>query len=267
MLTLAFSPCPNDTFIFEGIVNHHIQHNGLQFRYTLHDVENLNRMALSGETDVIKVSFFTYLHVRRNYILLDSGSAMGYGSGPLLIAREPLTPEELKEKVVALPGQYTTAHMLFSIAVPRASRKEFMLFSDIEDAVVSGRADAGVIIHENRFTYEKKGLTKILDLGNYWEQLTGAPVPLGGILARRSLGYGTIDKLNQVMYHSVARAMKYPEAALPFVKAHAREMEEEVIRKHIALYVNETTLSMGPAGRVAIARLEEVARERGLITA
>lgn len=267
MLTLAFSPCPNDTFIFEGIVNHHIQHSDLQFRYSLHDVEHLNQMALAGEADVIKVSFFTYLLVRRNYVLLDSGSAMGNGNGPLLIAREPMAPEELKDKVVALPGQYTTANMLFSIAVPRASAKTFMLFSDIEDAVASGRADAGVIIHENRFTYEKKGLTKILDLGSSWEQMTGSPVPLGGILARRSLGYGTIDMLNQVMYQSVARAMKQPDAAMPFVRAHATEMDEEVMRKHIALYVNENTLSMGPAGRVAIARLEEVARERGLITA
>ncbi len=265
MLTLAFSPCPNDTFIFDAIVNQRIDTEGLTFKYQLHDVENLNKMALGSEIDVIKVSFFTYLLIKKNYILLDSGSAMGFGNGPLLIAKEAYSIEDIHDMTVAVPGKYTTAHLLLRIAAPGVKRKEFMLFSKIEDAIIQGKVDAGVIIHENRFTFEQKGLKKILDLGAYWEQLTESPIPLGGILARKGLGYDTLNKLNRIMFRSVEYAMKNPAAAMPFVRKHAQEMDDTVMQKHISLYVNANTLSFGTAGKVAIAKLKKISRERGLL--
>jgi 1,4-dihydroxy-6-naphthoate synthase len=265
MITLAFSPCPNDTFIFDAIVNKRIDTEGLNFKHQLHYVESLNQKALSGDIDMIKVSFFTYLLIQQNYNLLDSGGAIGFGNGPLLVANKPWTIDELTDKTVAVPGKYTTAHMLLRIAVPKVKRKEFMIFSGIEDAIIKGHVDAGVIIHENRFTYEQKGLKKILDLGVYWEQLTKSPIPLGGIIVRKGLGYDTINKLNRVMFRSVDYAMKHPEEAMPFVRQHAQEMDEDVMKKHINLYVNQNTLSLGTAGKVAIAKLNKIAREKGLL--
>lgn len=264
-MTLAFSPCPNDTFIFDAIIHKRIDLEGLKFDYHLFDVETLNTMAISGGIDMIKVSFFTYLLLQNNFVLLDSGSAMGFGSGPVLISKNNYTLEDMPRLTVAIPGQYTTAHMLFRIASPEAKKKEFMLFSEIEDAVLTGKVDAGVIIHENRFTYENKGLKKILDLGKYWEELTGSQIPLGGILAKKGLGYNIINKLNRIMFRSVDYAFKHPDVAMPFVRAHAQAMDEEVIRKHIQLYVNDTTLSLGTGGKVALTKLLQVARERGLI--
>jgi 1,4-dihydroxy-6-naphthoate synthase len=266
MLSLAISPCPNDTFIFDPIINRRIDLEGLHFDHRLRDVETLNTMAMAGGIDMIKVSFFTYLTLQENFVLLDAGSAMGFGSGPLLISKNDYTLEDLPGLTVAIPGQYTTAHMLFRIASPGVKNKEFMIFSDIENAVLTGKVDAGVIIHENRFTYGQRGLKKILDLGAYWEQLTGSPVPLGGIIARKGLGYNVINKLNRIMYNSVDYAMKHPEEAMPFVHEHAQEMDEEVMQKHIRMYVNENTLSLGTGGKVAIAKLQQIALDKGLIS-
>ena len=266
MIKLAISPCPNDTFIFDPILHGRIDLEGLRFECAFHDVETLNSMALAGDADMIKVSFFTYLLVHRNFALLDSGSAMGFGNGPLLISRKEYTMDDLPSLRVALPGRYTTANMLFSIAAPGVGEKVYMVFSDIEQAILDGRADAGVIIHENRFTYEQKGLRKIMDLGARWEQMTGSPVPLGGILSRRGLGYNMINKLNRIMYRSVEFAMKNPEVPMPFVRLHAQEMDEEVMRMHIGLYVNENTLSMGTGGKVAIQKLHDLARDKGLLS-
>ena len=265
MLSLAISPCPNDTFIFDAIINKRIDLEGLKFDYRLHDVETLNKMALAGGIDVTKVSFFTYLLLQQNFILLDSGSALGFGNGPLLISKNNYSLEDLPGLTIAIPGQYTTAHMLFRIAAPGAKKKVFMMFSEIEDAILSGKVDAGVIIHENRFTYEQRGLKKILDLGEYWEQLTGSPIPLGGIIARKGLGYNVINKLNRVMFRSVEYAFKHPLDAMPFVREHAQEMDEEIMKKHIHLYVNENTLSLGTGGKVALAKLQQIAGEKGLI--
>jgi 1,4-dihydroxy-6-naphthoate synthase len=224
-------------------------------------------MAMAGGTDMIKVSFFTYLMLQQNFVLLDSGSAMGFGSGPLLISKKDYTLEDMPGLTVAIPGQFTTAHMLFRIATPGVKKKVFMVFSEIESAILSGKVDAGVIIHENRFTYGERGLKKILDLGTYWEQLTGSPVPLGGIIARKGLGYNVINKLNRIMFRSVDYAMKNPSECMPFVKEHAQEMNEDVMEKHIRMYVNENTLSLGTGGKVAIAKLQQIATDRGLITA
>lgn len=265
MLTIAISPCPNDTFAFDAIFHHRIDLEGLKFNFQFHDVETLNNMAMTGSLDVLKVSFFTYLLLQQNYILLDSGSAIGFGNGPLLISKYDYTLDDMPRLSVAVPGKYTTAHMLFSIAAPGASEKHFMLFSDIEKALLDEKVDAGVIIHENRFTFEQKGLKKIVDLGNYWEKLTSSPIPLGGIVARKGLGYDVINKLNRIMYRSVEFAMKNPEVPMPFVREHAQEMDEEVMKKHIKLYVNANTLSLGTGGKVALAKLQKIAREKGLI--
>jgi 1,4-dihydroxy-6-naphthoate synthase len=264
MLTLAFSPCPNDTFIFDAIVNKRVDCEGIDFIPEMHDVEHLNQMAIAGKADVIKVSYFTYLMLKPHYVLLDSGSAMGFGNGPLLISRDEIDINSLKNKTVAIPGKYTTAHMLYRLAVPETGHREFMLFSDIEQALLDGRVDAGVIIHENRFTYQQKGLRLMMDLGAFWEQRTGSPIPLGGIIARRDLGYDTINSLNRIMFRSVEFAMKHPEEAMPFVRRNAQEMDEEVMKKHIALYVNENTLSLGTRGRISIAQLASLVRESGL---
>jgi 1,4-dihydroxy-6-naphthoate synthase len=266
MLSLAISPCPNDTFIFDALIHNRINLEGLKFNYQLHDVEVLNKMAMAGGIDMIKVSFSTYLMLRQNFVLLDSGSALGIGNGPLLISREDLTVADLPKLTVAVPGQFTTAHMLFRIASPEVKEKKFMVFSDIEDAVLTGKVDAGVIIHENRFTYEQKGLKKILDLGQFWQELTGLPIPLGGIIVRKGLGYNVINKLNRIMYRSVKYAMDHPGEAMPFVREHAQEMDDEVMQQHIRLYVNESTLSLGTGGKVAITTLQEIAEEKGLIT-
>ncbi|MCX6268026.1 MAG: 1,4-dihydroxy-6-naphthoate synthase [Bacteroidetes bacterium] len=267
MVSLAISPCPNDTFIFDALIHNRINLEGVRFDYRLHDVETLNKLAITGGIDMIKVSFFTYLLLQQNFVLLDSGSAMGFGNGPLLISKNEYSLEDLPRLTVAIPGQYTTAHMLFRIASPGVKKKEFMLFSDIEDAILTGKVDAGVIIHENRFTYEQKGLRNILDLGKYWEQLTGSPIPLGGILVRKGLGYNMINKLNRIMFRSVEYAMQHPTESMPFVREHAQEMDEEVMQKHIRLYVNDNTLSLGTGGKVALAKLQEIAKVRGLISA
>ena len=256
-IRLGFSTCPNDTFIFDGIVNGKVDLEGVSFDFLMDDVETLNQIAFRGEADMIKVSFYAYLAIRKDYVMLHSGCALGYGNGPLLIARENIPLSEIRKKVVAIPGIHTTAHLLFKIAFPDAHLKRFMIFSAIEDTILSRDVDCGVIIHENRFTYEQKGLIKVLDLGAYWEQLTGFPVPLGGIAVKRSLGSNMIHKLKRIMRRSVEHAMDHPEEAMDFVREHAQAMEDEVMKKHIELYVNDYTLDPGPKGREAIRKLEE----------
>lgn len=265
MLSLAFSPCPNDTFIFDAIIHDRIDLEGLKFDYRLHDSETLNNMAVSGGVDVIKVSFFTYLSLRQNFVLLDPGGTMGFGNGPLLVSKNEYSLADLAELRVAIPGQYTAAHMLFNMALPGVNNKKFMMFTEIEEAVLSGNADAGVITHENRFTYKMKGLNMILDLGSFWEQLTGSPIPLAGIIARNGLGYNMINKLNRIMFRSVEYAMKHPVEAMPFVREHAPEMEDELMEQHIRNLVNDNTLSLGTGGKVALAKLQQIARETGFI--
>ncbi|MCK9423856.1 MAG: 1,4-dihydroxy-6-naphthoate synthase [Bacteroidales bacterium] len=264
-INLAFSPCPNDAFIFDPIINKRIDLEGFDFEFQLHDVETLNHMAMKNEPDMVKVSYYTYLLLQNSYSLLDSGSAMGQGNGPLLISRNAFTLVDIPLLTIAVPGEFTTAHLLLQIAALRPKEKKFMIFSEIENAVLSGAVDAGVIIHENRFTYAKKGLMKIADLGKYWEDLTKSPIPLGGIIARKKLGYDRINKLNRIMFRSVQYSMKYPDTAMPFVRQHAQEMDDTVMLQHIRLYVNDYTLSMGTRGKVALNFLVEVARERGII--
>ncbi|MFC2101622.1 1,4-dihydroxy-6-naphthoate synthase [Bacteroidota bacterium] len=258
MVSLAFSPCPNDTFIFAALVHGRIDTEGLTFSYQMADVEELNLMAIDRKTDMIKVSFNAWLSIREHYELLESGSALGFGNGPLLIAKSRIPEMRIPEMRIALPGEHTTAHLLFSLAFPQVTRKEFMLFSNIEGAVLSGEVDAGVIIHENRFTYEKRGLVKIMDLGEFWEEKSASPIPLGGIIAKRNLGEEKLDKLNRIMRRSVQFAMKNPGDAMDFVREHAQELEDDVMRKHIDLYVNRFTLDLGEDGSRAIQTLMDI---------
>ena len=268
-LTLAFSPCPNDCFIFDAMVHHRIDLEGLEFDVRLGDVEALNTAAFAEEVDITKLSFHAYAYCADRYVLLDAGSALGRNCGPLLISRRPITIDQAGAGGlrIAIPGKYTTANCLLGYALPRAQDKTELLFSDIEGAVLDGRYDAGVIIHENRFTYEAKGLRKVVDLGEYWESTTGAPIPLGGIVIRRSIPDSLKQIVNRVLRRSVEYAFAHREASLPYVRAHAQEMSDEVMYKHIDLYVNEYSIELGDEGRRAVELLFDKATQAGLIPA
>jgi len=264
-LTLAFSPCPNDTFIFYALVHGKVDTEGVSIDYRMEDVETLNKKAFHGETDMTKISFHAFLYLTEQYTLLDCGSALGFGNGPLLIASREFPLSDVENLRIAVPGEFTTAHLLFRLAFPGAGIKKFILFSNIEEAILSGQADAGIIIHENRFTYSQKGLKKLIDLGEYWEKLSGSPIPLGGIVLRKSLGKEMADKMNRVLLRSIRYAFDHPDETMDFVKENAREMEEDVMRKHIGLYVNDFSLSLGPEGRNAIDQLLRISKEKGII--
>ena len=260
-LSLAFSPCPNDTYIFDAMVHHRIDTEGLTFDIKLADVEQLNRMVISGGPDISKISYGLLPRILSHYRVLDAGGALGRGVGPLLVAaRDKKTDDgELETLRIALPGQHTTAHMLFSLAFPKASGKVFMPFHEIESAVLNGTVDAGVIIHENRFTYADKGLFKWADLGEFWEVNTGNPIPLGGIVMRRDIPADIMRKADRVIRRSLEYARANDPELPEYVRANAQEMDPEVMRKHIALYVNDFSLSLGSQGRAAVWKMLEVA--------
>lgn len=264
-ISLGFSTCPNDTFIFDAMVHHKIDTEGLEFDVFLGDVEELNNKALNSELDVTKISYHAFSKIADNYLLLDSGSALGFKNGPLLISKHKIYPDELNDIKIAIPGLNTTANLLLSIVFPNAKNKKEYLFSDIEDVVMSNEVDAGLIIHENRFTYEKKGLKKIIDLGEYWEKETGLPIPLGGIAVNRNLNYDFQLKINRVLKRSVEFAFENPKSAYPYIKQHAQEMDEEIMYKHIELYVNDFTKDLGMDGREAIKVLYERAISSGVL--
>jgi 1,4-dihydroxy-6-naphthoate synthase len=268
-LTLAFSPCPNDCFIFDAMVHARVDLEGLEFDVRLADVEALNTAAFTGDVDISKLSFHAYAYCADCYVLLDAGSALGRNCGPLLISRRAITAEEAAagRLRIAIPGRYTTANFLLGYAFPFATDKTELLFSDIEPAVLDGRYDAGLIIHENRFTYEARGLRKIVDLGEYWESTTGAAIPLGGIVIRRSLPEAVQQTVNRVLRRSVEYAFAHRDASLPYVRAHAQEMDEAVMYKHIDLYVNAYSLDLGDEGRRAIELLFVRAAASGVIPA
>jgi 1,4-dihydroxy-6-naphthoate synthase len=266
-LTLAFSPCPNDCFMFDAVVNRRIDLEGLDFDVRLADVEALNKVAFAGEVDVTKLSYHAYAYCAGEYVLLDAGSALGRNCGPLLISQRTIPREEVAAGAVriAIPGKYTTANFLLGLAFPAARDRRELLFSEIEGAVLDGRVDAGVIIHENRFTYAAKGLKKIVDLGEFWELQTGAPIPLGGIVVRRSLPDPVKQAVNRIVRRSVEYAFAHRAASLPFVREHAQEMSEQVMYQHIDLYVNDYSVDLGPDGRRAVELLFEKARALGVV--
>jgi 1,4-dihydroxy-6-naphthoate synthase len=266
-LTLGFSPCPNDCFMFDAIVHQRIDLEGLQFSIVMDDVEALNRRAFEQRIDVTKLSYHAYAYCLGHYVLLDAGSALGRGSGPLLISARQISHDEVAagRLRIAIPGVYTTANFLLGLAFPGARDKTPLVFSEIEDAVLVGRFDAGLIIHENRFTYAAKGLTRIIDLGEFWEDVTRAPIPLGGIVVSRSLSGEIQHTVNRVMRRSVEYAFAHPDASRDFVRAHAQEMNEEVMHQHIALYVNDYSIDLGDDGRGAVEILFTKAVALGII--
>ena len=259
-LTLGFSPCPNDTFIFDALVNHKIDTEGFSFDVVLEDVETLNQWALQSKLDITKLSFPAFFQSTSVYTLLGAGSALGKGVGPLLISKKEtsLTPEEIEKSSIALPGKNTTANLLFSFAYPGAGQKKFVVFSEIENAVLSGETDLGVIIHENRFTYQQRGLHKVMDLGAYWETKMNAPIPLGGIAIKRKSGAAVAATVNKLIRKSLEYSfLNYPVISA-YVSSHSQEMNEDAMRQHIELYVNNYSLDLGVDGKKAINVLHKV---------
>ena len=277
-LTLGFSPCPNDTFIFDALIHHKIDTKGLDFEVEYQDVETLNLKAFQGDLDITKLSYHAFAYAVEDYELLDAGSALGFGVGPMLITKDPKLAKLLQQKLdraesldgfdqlkVGYPGKYTTANFLLSLAFPELKNKVELVFSDIEGALLDGSIDLGLIIHENRFTYAEKGLHKVVDLGEYWEKTTKFPIPLGGIVVKRSLPQEVKETLNTILKESVEFAFANPKSGLEFIRAHAQEMSEEVMYKHIELYVNKYSVELGLEGRDAITKMFEKAQELGFI--
>ncbi|HKK42552.1 MAG TPA: 1,4-dihydroxy-6-naphthoate synthase [Bacteroidales bacterium] len=266
-LTLGFSPCPNDTFIFDAMVHGRIDTEGLEFDYFLADVEELNRKALDSGVDITKISYHAYTRVADNYLIMDAGSALGHHNGPLLISKRIIRPSEIPGLRIAIPGKMTTANLLFSIAWPDALNKTEYLFSDIEDALLNEEVDAGLIIHETRFTYFRRGLHKIADMGEYWEKKTGLAIPLGAIVINRRIPVDVALKVNRVLRRSLEYAYRDSVASYDFVAGNAKEMDSSVMNSHIKLYVNEYSLDLGEKGKNAILGLYRIAGERGVIPA
>ncbi len=266
-ITLGFSPCPNDTFIFDALIHGKIDTGGLTFDVCFDDVETLNQKAFRGELDVTKLSFHALAYVSNHYALLDAGSALGFGVGPLLIAAQPGIDTDHPDLRVAIPGKYTTANFLLSLAYPHLQRKTELVFSDIEEAVASGEADLGLIIHENRFTYQEKGLHRVADLGEYWETQTQCAIPLGGIVVKRALPDDVKLQINRLIRQSVEYAFAHPGSATPFIREHAQAMSEEVMYRHIDLYVNKYSIDLGIEGRKAVHLLFTTAVSKGIIPA
>lgn len=264
-LTLGFSPCPNDTFMFYPLVHSLVDTGGLSYRERLEDVETLNRLALRGELDVSKVSYHALGHIRDEYALLRAGSALGRGCGPLLVAGSDMNLSDLRGKTVAVPGRYTTALLLLRLFDPSLTNFIVMPFNEIMDAVLKGNADAGLIIHESRFTYQGYGLHKLLDLGEWWEAETGLPIPLGGIVARRALGAETIAAVERALQSGVEYARAHPEQAAHYIGEHAQEMSAEVCAAHINLYVNDFSCDLGAEGIRAIECLLQRAEQAGIV--
>lgn len=259
-LSLGFSPCPNDTFIFDALVNKKIDTEGFEFDTVLEDVETLNQWALEGKLDITKLSFPAFFRSLNHYTLLNAGSAIGKGVGPLLItdAQTEISDEEINQASIALPGVNTTANLLFTLAYPEAKDKQFMLFSAIETALVNKEVDLGVIIHETRFTYQQKGLRKVKDLGEYWEEKMELPLPLGGIAINQSIKRSVALKVNDLIRKSLDFAFSNYPVITDYVKQHSQEMSEEVMRQHINLYVNDYTLDLGADGKNTVEGLYQV---------
>ena len=263
-ISLGYSPCPNDTYIFYGLVHGKID-GAPRCREILEDIETLNRMAMAGKLDMTKISFHALAFMRDRYCLLHSGGALGRGCGPLVIASDALDPRDLLGKRIAIPGDLTTAALLLRLFNPSLDNLVAMPFHEIMEATQKGDVDAGVIIHESRFTYPDYGLHKVIDLGEWWEASTGHPIPLGGILARRDLGEEKIQQIDISLCASVKYAYSNPGVVKNYIRQHAQEMDEAVMQQHIDLYVNEYTLNYGADGEAALVDLFACAEEAGIV--
>ncbi len=260
-LTLGFSPCPNDTFIFDALVNKKIDTQGLEFDTMLDDVETLNKWSFEKKLDITKLSYPAFFQNLDKYVLLNSGAALGKGVGPLLISKQniQLSTFNFQQTTISLPGENTTANLLFSFAYPEAKNKKHMIFSAIEESVLNEQTELGVIIHENRFTYQQKGLQKVTDLGEYWEEKMKAPIPLGGIAVSRSIDKEISLKIDSLIRKSIEFAFSNYPLITDYVKQHSQEMSEDVMRQHIELYVNNFSIDLGNDGKQAIDTLYKIA--------
>lgn len=261
-MKIGFSPCPNDTFIFDALIHDKIDTEGLKFEVIMADVEELNQRAFRGDLAITKLSYHAFFHVLKTYVMMDSGSALGTNCGPLLIKNQG-DSNPLSEDLIAIPGKYTTANFLLNFAFPSLQHKKEMLFSDIESAVRENEVKAGLIIHENRFTYSDRGFEKVSDLGAYWEQETNTPIPLGGIAIDRSLDRDIQHKVQRLIRKSISYAFENPMDSSAFVRANAQEMNEDVMRKHIDLYVNDYSLSLGEKGKEAVEKMYDFMLAKG----
>ena len=257
-LTLGFSPCPNDTFIFDALVNKKIDSGTLSFEPVLEDIETLNKWSSTGRLDITKLSFPAFFQNLQHYIALPSGGALGNGVGPLLVAKKQIPYDKITDSKIAIPGEMTTANFLLSFAFPEAKNRLPVLFSTIEDIVLQGEADMGLLIHENRFTYFQRGLVKIMDMGEYWQEHTGLPIPLACIGVKRSFDKQVQQQVGNLIKKSVEYAFANYPSITQYVKDYSQTMEEEVMRKHIDLYVNNFSIDLGPKGRTAIEKIYEV---------
>jgi 5,8-dihydroxy-2-naphthoate synthase len=258
--TLGFSPCPNDTFIFDALVNKKIDTGDFHFNVRLEDVETLNNLSKKEALDFTKISYGVLPLIIEKYIVMNSGSALGKGVGPLLISQKPVDFDEVQKYTIAIPGENTTAHLLFSLAFPNAKNKVFKRYDEIETSVLQDENVLGVIIHENRFTYMEKGLHKIVDLGNFWEEKTTLPIPLGGIVGRRNIDEKILMKVDALIKESMEYAFENYPLITDYVKQHSQEMEPEVMKKHIDLYVNKYSVNLGEEGRTAIKKFMDIYR-------
>ncbi len=264
-LTLGFSPCPNDTFIFNALVNGTVEIPGYEIREALYDVETLNQMAFQNKLDVTKLSFFAWLMVRDHYHLLSSGGALGFGCGPVVIARNKMSLADMAGCRIVLPGEWTTAHLLLRLWAPQAKQRFFAPYDQIFDILSTGRADCGVLIHESRFTFQQKGFDLVADLGAWWEEETGLPIPLGCIAANKRIGKEPAAAMESAIRQSVTLARQTPRATLSYIRSHARELTDEVLTAHIHTFVNEFSIDLGSVGRSAVAALDKKARQTGVI--
>ena len=266
-MKLSFSTCPNDTFIFYAIDNKKIDLEGIDFEISMHDIDVLNKNAAADNPpEITKISSNAYgINLWKNYVTLDSGAALGRNNGPMLVAAKYFDPKEMATKKILIPGVNTTANLLFSVFYPDAKDKTPMLFSRIEGEVLSGNYDCGLLIHEGRFTYKERGLVKIIDFGEQWEQVMHHPIPLGTIIARRDIGIDTARKVSRIIRRSIEYAYAHTEEAMPYIRSYARELSDDVIKSHIGLYVNEFSIDLGAEGKEAITFLYQKAKEVGMI--
>jgi 1,4-dihydroxy-6-naphthoate synthase len=264
-LTIGYSPCPNDTFIFYALTHGKVRVPGVEFREQLEDVETLNRMALNGALDITKISYHAIGHLRGTYALLRAGGALGRGCGPLIVAKAGTTTADLKKGLVAIPGKLTTAYLLLRLFDSSIENVQTMAFSRIMDAVSEGNVTAGLIIHESRFTYPLYNLNKLLDLGEWWEHFSGLPVPLGGILGKRTIGRNMLLPIEEGIQKSLLYAQHHPGEVIEYCREHSQEMDRKVMRNHIDLYVNDFSLDLGQEGLAAVRRLFSEAEARGIL--
>lgn len=265
-ITLGFSSCPNDTYTFDALVHKKIDTKGIDFKVVIADVQELNRRAMIGDLQMTKLSYFAYANVYKTYQILDAGSALGFANGPLFICKKGNEESINPQSKILIPGRETTANLLFSMAYPDYTNKTECLFSEIEPRILSGEYDAGVIIHENRFTYAERGFAMLRDMGDFWEGETHTPIPLGAITIRRDVPDDLKKTIDQLLRQSIEYANAHPQASNSFIHEYAQAIEDDVLKKHIALFVNDFSISLGRQGRTAIETLYRRAKSVGIIS-